>query len=121
MESKVAACAVGGVEGFREIEGESDAMPDASAFILFLDPIRSYWLSSSRTPPLDLGAYLLGRRMIRDTKLRSRLGPSAPRVSLERDPNCGISIRALRLLRILTDLTNYGSTSDTYGRWNTAS
>ena len=35
--------------------------------------------------------------------------------------DCGISIRTLRLLRILTDLTIYGSTSDTYGRWNIAS
>ena len=33
----------------------------------------------------------------------------------------GIWIRALRLLRILTDLTNYGSTSDMDGRWNIAS
>ena len=34
---------------------------------------------------------------------------------------CGISIRALRLLRILIDLTNYVSTSDTYGRCKIAS
>ena len=34
---------------------------------------------------------------------------------------CGISIRALRLLRILTDLTSYRSNSDTYGRWNISS
>ena len=33
---------------------------------------------------------------------------------------CGIPIQGLRLLRILTDPTNYGSTSETYGRWNTA-
>ena len=37
-----------------------------------------------------------------------------------RDWDCGISIRTSRILRILTDLTNYGSTSDTYGRWNIA-
>ena len=40
---------------------------------------------------------------------------------LRGDPRCGITIQALRLLRILTDLANYGSTSDTYGRWNIAS
>ena len=34
---------------------------------------------------------------------------------------CGIPIRTLRLLRILTGVRNYGSTSDTYGRSNSAS
>ena len=80
MESKVAAGFVGGLEDLRWIEGKSDARPDASALIIFPDPSRSYWWSSLRAPPLDLGAYLLERRRIRDTKLCSRLEPPAARV-----------------------------------------